>query len=154
MKRCALIAAAALAVGACDEKIEVRNSPPEVTPRALCAVDGRVYFVVEVVDVQADPVDLVVLVEDQRVAPGAAGDGLFGVRSTKSSPGAEHWIEWGTTPQACDNAFPELDGASGCRPLSGPPPARVSGRILSGDREDQSEVGFDLTLGVGCEVAP
>lgn len=147
--------ACALALGglsACDEKIEARNHPPTVTAKALCEVDGQAYFVVDVIDLQAEPVDVLVEVEGQRAAPGGGGDGLFGLISSQSAPGMRHWIEWAVEPSACDYSFPDLAGTAGCAPRPANIPTRVTGRLVFSDREVQADADFDLTLDEGCDA--
>lgn len=145
-------AALCVSAAACDERVEVRNQAPAATPLALCADGDRLFFVVDVYDREGDPVDLAWVVDGARAAPGAAGDGLFGLVSERRSPGERHLVEWGSAADDCDSAFPDIDGTKGCTLAPATHPTTVSGQVFASDRELQAEATFELTLGVGCDT--
>ncbi|MCA9526634.1 MAG: hypothetical protein KC549_10105 [Myxococcales bacterium] len=119
-----------LLLPACDEVIDVRNAPPEVTVTALCEADGRAFFLATVRDLEGQPID-VDLVVDQGgarsvIAVGAAGDGATGLSSSEA--GVEHRIEWGAPcagagcVDLCADRTVGPSGLSACAPAPAPLP--------------------------------
>lgn len=91
--RCAVALGLMTLSAACDEQIEVGNAQPSATIEGWCTAEGRTYLVVDIRDLESDPVDLAVCQpQGPALGTGPAGDGLFGLSSEPT--GRRHLVEW------------------------------------------------------------
>lgn len=147
----ALLGAAAAGAG-CDEVIEVRNSPPAVALADYCfeVLEGRrrVFLVLDIADLERDPVDVELVRCDEGEAPpcrgavlalGPGGHGNHGLAAGRTQSPVRHPVEWAHVDdcavEGCDDRCPDapLSRVSACAALPASPPEELTVTVYASD---------------------
>lgn len=142
----ALVCSGVLGALGCDQSIEIENQAPTAELVGWCTDLERTYLVIDVVDLEGDPVDLAVCGRGgAAVATGSAGDGFDGLSSEPDAPGRRHRVQWANRPDGSPCPCPRAGGGDGSeclRPPTGDDAPSLE--LLAGDPDHPLDAAASL----------